>query len=677
MFIRDGGLWRQQAFSILCLVCALGAGGCSKPAQTAAAEAPGKAAPAAAKTPQTVLAETKFGEVTLKDLDYYAQTRLCKALNDLQASTQTTPRTADTYAPVIQWIASCQAAEAEAMAKAKTDPKLAELCESGIKPQIDALVLRTIVRTEIRDRATTPTQEEIRDYYKKHEQLYFQPFSVTLRMLLLQTYEPYIAQTGDTLESIAQRVSGDAAQAANIRANVPSRPLRREPGKMAVPLYPGEKLLVPMSKERMAEVRARLEAIVKDVRAIKDPHDRDMRFLSLAKKYDESGLAGEITTPVPTGTRQSQPPLPQIMDAVRQTTVGQVSQVFQTKHGFQAVEVMDRVESHSLPLDHPVVRKDVLTTMMDTRTKRAVDDLMSTLIDDPDLKVDYAQIARGNALSTPTVVAVLGEEKLLWQDLKGTWTADSQPTVESKIRKMLYHNQPLAMMLFRKHLSAQLADPKTELGRQVQCLRTALIGSTYLTKLATDDISTRLTKARAEAYYKQNLAKYTESAKVAFTAAMWPIPDPKLKPEARAAAAREVLKQYQEALKPVKTEQDFLALKEKLDGLMTAQNLSSDQYGAPEPIAVSALSTEMRHLFEGVQPGHWTQPAVIGNVCAASFLVRQRVPEKVLSFDEARSQINRELYISEFDGVFTRLAQQYAQQAGVRITLKGSVIPGR
>lgn len=681
MFIRKGGLGRDLAGLFLALAWILAAGGCSKPTETAtpaaqSATAPGTPTAAAAQNPRNVLvARTKYDTISVQDLTYYARTNLCTPMRDLVKTSMTTPiKTRDQILPVINWIASREAAEAEV--KAKNDPELNNFVTAGLQKNLDRMMFLHTYQSEIKDRVTSPTQEDIKAYYDKNRTFYYQPYSFTIRMLLLTTYEPYVVQAGDVpdkLEAIAAQVNGDPQAASQIRADLPGRPLRREPDKMFKPLYTGEKLLVPMNKQRMQEVRSRLEAILKDIKPTSDSQALDRQFADLARQYDESGLQGNITTPLPTGTKQAKPPLTEITQAVNTTAVGQISKIFQTKHGFQVVKVMDRVASGPLPLTHPLVRADILSRLTEERVGRANADLIGTLMDNPSLKVDYRLIATGSQLTTDTVVAVLGSAKLVWQDLKAAWESEGQPTEEGRIRRFLSHNPALATILFRDHFRAQIEDPKTDLGRQMQIMRTAYIGSAYVSKAAYDATAKNLTgaKERAKAYYEAHRDDYRSPELLTYETLLWPMnaADAQLKGPDLDRAQAEVLARAREDMAKVKSLDDFRNLKAQLD-----EKLMSLQIQPPDttvPIQYKEMTADFQAILKGIPAGQWTAPALIKDKnFVVSFLVKERTPDKTKTFEESIDMVNRDLFNKDIDDALRKTENDLAQQAGVEYLMQ-------
>lgn len=690
MRIRTGGFGNTLAAATLAVIWTLGAVGCSKPVESAspaaapAATPPATPAPAAGNTGAaderlaTVIAQSKFGDVTLRDVLEYGQTGYCTPLNDFKPTSHTVGKMPyELMTDVARWVGSRKAAYNEAMAK--NDTEWLKSLEPELQKNVNSILILHMLKTQIKDQLTSPTQEEIAAYYEKVKPSFFQPASFTIRMMLLQTYEPYVAQEGDTLESIAQQVSGDPKAAANIRADVPGRPLRQESTKMTKPLTPGEKLLVPMNKEQLAEVKARLEAIVKDASATSDTHEREMRFTAAAKKYDESGLGGEITTPLPTGTKQSKAPLSEIVKAVDATPAGQISPVFQTKHGFQSVYVVEKVTSHSLPMAHPDVRKMIVDKLSQDRLMKLGEDMLGSMLENPKLKIDYELIAKGNTLTSDTVVAVLGEDKLLWSQMSETWKKKGSPREPARIRKMLSNSfvQPLAEMLFRDHLKPVMENPTSELAKKIAVLRTAFIGSAYISRLAVEEGARQVTPERTKEYYERNREKFFKTqAAAAFEVALWPLSSRQLElpPADRQQALQELLKEYQDSLAKVKTLDDYNSLKARLTEKLMLQGMSP--MASPDPVPLTSLPNDFRRAVEKLGENQWSAPFIMSdNTGVATLLVTKTQAAGYQTLEEASSKIRQDLLGELIPPALKRYDDEFTQRAGVKIAIKPPATP--
>lgn len=193
------------------------------------------------------------------------------------------------------------------------------------------------------------TDEEIEEQYERTRESFRIPFQFYMRMLFLSAYEEYTVQPGDTPTAIAERISGDPALALEIRDSRRRRLLDawdvpvEEIDKQARPIDPNEVLLVPMNPEKRAQVRARLEAIRAEIDSVED-------FIAACEKYSESDprSRGEELGPFP---QRGEEFLPELLEAGRTLPLNEISDVIETKHGFQLVVITRRQEEGYRPIE--------------------------------------------------------------------------------------------------------------------------------------------------------------------------------------------------------------------------------------------------------------------------------------------------------------------------------------
>jgi hypothetical protein len=166
-----------------------------------------------------------------------------------------------------------------------------------------------------------------------------------VRQIFLMAYEPYEVQRGDTLPSIARKISGTEAAVTEIRSNDRRRAKRWVPesqqDRLAFePLSAGEKLLVPMDKGGM-------EKLWSIARQIEGRLEQGEDFEALAREFSNDDHPGEI---VNSASLQGEARiLPEIRLALQETPVGEATPFLRTKHGLQKFLVIsqDAGEDHS------------------------------------------------------------------------------------------------------------------------------------------------------------------------------------------------------------------------------------------------------------------------------------------------------------------------------------------
>lgn len=610
---------------------------------------------------ETVVAKTVQGDLTIKDLQLYNQAGLLtdyRSFSDLRLSALPSEKLKD----VARWIALRGAAASEA-AKS-TDPKLVPFVRGGLESQLNQTIISHVVRTEIQDKATSPTQQEIEAYYEKHKLALKIPFNFSIRLLLLQTYEPYRVKQGDTLESIAQAISGDTKQAENIRADIDAHPLRREAGKAFKALVPGEKLLVPMNQPKKDAVRARLETIMKEL-------GKGKKFEELAKQYSESGLKDELVSPMPSGTR----PIPSaLIEAAKKTPVGGVSPIFQTKHGYQTIQVVTKHDERTMSLSE--VRTNLVRMLKQSQWEGLKDDYLLRLYSNPALKVKFDLIAKGNKLTSDTVVATVNNAQVPWSDLKQIWTDEGQPTDPAAItRKVLYQIQAIQVPLCREWVKGALADPTSQLSQQLKVVEVANTGAAYINKLTIDRATAQVTPEKAKAYYEKTKDNYMGPATVKYTS-MEVLFDPRNDPAAKTkagaqAAVDNLVRAMEQNLKRVKSEEDFLNEAAEVNAPLARMGVPI--MGSEKPVPLSGVEAEVKSQLSQLKPGQWSKPFILSDgqhTMVLAVLLQQKTAEGIKPFKEVVDQVNKALFSQLYPEILHKVESEFEAKSGFQFMLK-------
>jgi hypothetical protein len=211
-----------------------------------------------------------------------------------------------------------------------------------------------------------------------------------LRHVFLSTYEEYEVLEGDSLESIAQKVNGDGATAAQILAfEMPRRPrgeaTKDESGTEmpAKALVPGEKLLVPMNAEKKAAVQAK----------IIEAHSRLIQgedFAEVAGEFAENSSKAAPVKLMP--EKNERPLLPEFVDAFHKLKDGEFSEPFETKHGFQILQRVSYQEKGFQPMEE--VRDEVRNRVETTKRNEIYQELINNLwLEYQEIPVDMELLA--------------------------------------------------------------------------------------------------------------------------------------------------------------------------------------------------------------------------------------------------------------------------------------------
>ena len=181
-----------------------------------------------------------------------------------------------------------------------------------------------------------PTDEETLQYYEENKSLWEREELFVMRTLFLSTYKEHVVQEGETLESIAEKVCGDASKADQIRdPNTPDKRPRMDAVKATngeelapLALVPGEVLLVPMPEEEAA-------AVEQKIRELHGQLEGGADFAALAMEHSENNTAGNRMQVK--REMNGKPVLPELIEAFLKIEDGQYSEPIRTRHGWQVI----------------------------------------------------------------------------------------------------------------------------------------------------------------------------------------------------------------------------------------------------------------------------------------------------------------------------------------------------
>jgi len=242
--------------------------------------------------------------------------------------------------------------------------EIKESLELSRIPQLAPFVYEEKVRRPGRQLS----EKEIEEEYNRNREKYYNPWKVSFRQIHLSVYRDYTVQPGDTIDSIASRISEDPEVKTLIRDRQSRKPVWDPQRKISSPLQDGQILLVPMTAEEKKAVRERMESIADLLK-----HQAD--FVETAKQYSDSPDRGVLRTKFP--EKDSPPMLPEILEAIRKTPAGAISPIVETKHGFDIYKVEESVEPFHTPLAE--VRSSIATILIDRKEAKVKKQFMASL----------------------------------------------------------------------------------------------------------------------------------------------------------------------------------------------------------------------------------------------------------------------------------------------------------
>ncbi len=662
----------QWSFLLTALAGILLAGCSPRPDDTTQAPA----TPAAEATPQTVsqsdsgiIARTAHGDITLDDLRYQHLVRPFQSLMNLD------PRQLPASTPIeVQRAANLFFSRPELATPEQLDKAARELAarlaaatafeneadttttlqaQQFIDSQQQDLYGRFLSVSKVDMNLDHIDDATVAAYYDQHKMEFRQPFGFRMRHLILTTYETYEVLEGDTLESIAERISGDESKAEQIRADLAGRPLRRESSKLFKPLVPGERLLVPVDEERADEIRRRLETILAEL-------EQGRSFEELVREHSDNEGGDEPTDWMPTGTLDP-PMLAEILDAARATEIGAVSQPFRTRHGWQVIQIVDKREEGYLPLEEatPII----IATLQGAQREKLEGEMLEGLLDQEGVTVHAELIAeQGTQLDSQTVIVDMGDTNFVWGQFRHEWDRRGQPSEINQIRRLLRETIALRQLLTRHWAKTQLADPDSELSRLLNYYTSGVKGLFWLNRQLQQRSQQEFDQARVEAFYKANPEMYEAPRSVTVT-----IMERRLSPaeqELTGIAHEDALKRQLSSmasdLERAKSPKDFRTQASAMRVLIEGEQVLS---GQTVELPIEALAFHLREQVEGVEVGQWTEPFIYDDRSVLSFLVESRHEGGVRPLEAVADQIRQQLMNETREEVYQTLIDEYAERA--------------
>jgi parvulin-like peptidyl-prolyl isomerase len=658
--LTAGALITLLNFSTLILAALIGTVGCT--AERSKTEAPAPATAAAPDPLDGVVAESKFGPLTRREMLDYAEDARIEALRGLSpnnqlAKEQIVAMDADRLTSAARYIVSRLQAHEWLMTKANAAQReqLAANFEQGQKK---VTIINRIINEAIGDKLPNPSDEEIKGYYDQHLPEFRRPFQFFMRHLVLLTYEPYVAQDGDTLEAIASRIGGDAAQADEIRMDSSTRPLRREQDKEFKPLVPGEHLLVPMEPDKAAEVRLQLENHLKELRS-------GVTFEDLCRRHSQSERAGELVGPLPSGTR---PMLPEFEKLAHETPEGKVSPVFRTPHGWQAIEIVKKQEEGHASLED--TRSIIVDRLLRDKRDELSLDLARKMFDNPRLVIDFDAIVNRTGEMTPdTVVASLDDQQVTWQQFGLAWERGGKPKTEEGIVEALRRVRELQEILLLDMAREGLQSPESEISRAVERARRLTNGDGYLATIGLLEARAGLTTETLLQYYEEHKdSNFKAAPKVTFKAIeRRATPNPGAAPAENREAMRQLFDILLKEIADVQSPEQFLELAAQVNKPL--EGAEPPVPGSDEPVSFDELDPRLRAIMEPLNPRQWSDPLLLDNNRIVSVLVTSKVSEGYRPFEEVADEVRQLALQKAFGQIIEAKVEQALEEAAFQSKL--------
>lgn len=624
-FARTCGMGRPSIpRSIWCLVLALLlalTAACSSQKETETGEKPkadkpeslSKAEKAFYERAKDEVVATIAGEDITREhvLAYNAQARVAPSLSSrdiIRAKPAELKSIIDDLA-----ITRVAAAEASLLPEANTTDAL-----RMVREYEERFLIQTLYQKEIQSKMAEPTEKEIKEYYAKNSRdpQFTQPFHFSIRHVFVSNYVPVETQEGDTLEGLAMRISGDTRMTSMILVDNNEKSPRApdygsNPGIPEV--QPGEFLLVPAGPEVKKANRAKIEKALERIKAGED-------FAKVAAEVSGEPSKAEVIENVGLSGKM---PLPQLVEAARKTPLNGISDIFETKHGYNIIQVIDKKEEGSRPLDE--VRDEVQRLVRNEKQKALTEPFMRGLFRIPEFKVNFDAFRRPPA-SEDEVLLTLGSQTYARRDLDLPDLGEPDPKLtDEAILETLESNRELqtALLLFK---AKQLGLDKS--GAYLGTVDSFINGykrSLYMDYLRNDEQRREIGMDEAKDYFEKNKSAFALPKAHTFYRLDLQVPAVST---STTLTAPELLKQTQ--LRAAELTQGIQSLDEfkRIIAENGEDEISKTKQGLVENMPESEMHPELAKELQALQPGKLSVPVTAGNHVIVAWLVSTRAPRE-------------------------------------------------
>jgi parvulin-like peptidyl-prolyl isomerase len=523
--------------------------------------------------------------------------------------------------------------------------KLAELAEKDgmatdekIKDELNfvrqQIFANLIYKQEVMDKIPSPSQEEVLKYYEDNKTQYFrQPFSFKMRHIFLTTYKEYVSREGDTLEGIAEKLAGDKKMVEFILKNDDTKESRyvkpeERADNLFLPLQPGEKLLVPKTELEKKEILIKVKQIHEDL-------NKGADFALIAKKMSDSGPnSGEILGPI-TPEKDKKPMLPEIIETVKKTPAGGISDIIQTKHGYNIIKVEEKTEESHVPFEN--VQKSIEGRLSgERRAERARGFLYDIATKTPGVVLHQELLTAANP-STDSVILSLGDNiTFTVADYLGIpeKVRNEQKTVKDKAGLVL-ESKKILLPLLARYAESRGMEKIQEFQNEYKQRKISSLSDKYIRKMTSELLKPN--EAQLQEFYQQNKARYTDTEKFDLSVIGLKIKDPgqELPSGEEEKKIADLKKKLEELRKNIKTKEDFEKMAEEISEDPTRERKG---YVGPVP-------AKYRNGFDGrlekMKAGDLSEPFVFANFI---YLIRVNdvTPEKLREFKECKGAVERD-----------------------------------
>jgi len=535
--------------------------------------------------------------------------------------------------------------------------------QDQLKYNRSQIIANLLYKQEILDKVPEVAEEELKQYYEDNkEEKYKQHFTFKMRHIYISTYKPYTVKEGDTLEKIAGKISGNKKMMEYILTDDEDKELRyvkpeEREEKPFKPVEPGEKLLVPMSEK---ERKAAEENIRNVHKKLKDGQD----FVKLAEEVSQSGPnSGKLIGPIAPDV-DSKPMLPEIVEAVKKTPVGEITDVIKTKHGFNIIKVEEKNEAGFIPFEK-VERSINARLNGERRMERSKEFLLSIAKNSPGVTFNPEIFTDDKRTSESLVISIGDDVRFTLEDF-GKMMEEyprEKPTTNEERALVVIQSRTVLLPLLAAFGEYKKFPEREEFKKEYAHREIMVLADGYLRQLQSE-VSTPL-KEEIEKYYNENKDRYTDPRQFDISLIGLKIGErgDQIEEEKKKEIVAGLTDKLTELRKTIKTREDF----EK-----KAEEISEDPTGKRKG-SVGMVPLNYRKGFNGqldnIKAGEISEPFEYGNFVYL-LRVNKIVPERLRPLDECERAVRRDYGNQKRNMIQEEKMEKYLKKGNYEFLLK-------
>ena len=462
------------------------------------------------------------------------------------------------------------------------------------------------------------------------------PEILKVQEIWFSNFKPHTVAEGETLESIAKKISGDAANAKQILRDDVLHYYRQAPtaesGKSRTfPLKAGEDLLVPISTDEETSQKVKAAETLKKIRAGED-------FLALAGKVSDAPEARRQDSFMPDISVMAQP----LAEFLKNGKKGDVSEVLAGSHGLHIVKIDDKLSTTILPFEEVKGKILIPSDAEEKNAARVRIQVMNELSEKYKLVVDTDMLKRkfkpgDTSYTTGSVIASAPNFKYtlaeFMRDIEPTMKSYDELTFDQRMEWV--RNAPAVVrFLIQKDAEAFNLGKSPEYRDALASKELMEVVGEYMRRQQAQ--KTPVSEAEYRAFYQKNIDRYTQPGKVTLREITKRV-NQSLAPAARTQATEKAKDELAALRKNIRTAEDF----EQLARRESQSIATRSRGGLIGEVSPDFRGPTVRNVLEQLKPGEFSEPFLYGTE-VQMLKMDARIPAVPKTFEDVAKQVRND-----------------------------------